>query len=259
METPHSLCLALWTTGAMSEQDSGAPTVGLVTRVGRAVVAELAVRGMVVGWAAETAGAARRSQVDSAPGDGAPVAGGLRTVRYQLRAQHHTRHNVAVSQPPPANHHGVTNIFDGSAHIVVQAGNIGTIVFPEPPAQATRLDQAAHRLARMVSAQWQDEIAAQGLFRTAPLAVRWRIGRPDLADHPANVGGQVAGTGDDLDRLAANFRRLPQPRLVVLGPAGSGKTTLAILLALTLLRDARPADPGGGLPGDLGSVQCGPA
>ncbi|MFM9700255.1 NACHT domain-containing protein [Streptomyces europaeiscabiei] len=46
-----------------------------------------------------------------------------------------------------------------------------------------------------------------------------------------------------MEELASAFRALPRRRLVALGPAGSGKTTFAVLLTLGLLRTREESDP----------------
>jgi hypothetical protein len=62
-------------------------------------------------------------------------------------------------------------------------------------------------------------------------------GRPVTA-----VNGQRLITGDLTD-LVAKFRQVPSRQLVVLGEPGAGKSVLAILLTLGLLKDPRPGEP----------------
>ncbi|WP_314176567.1 NACHT domain-containing protein [Streptomyces winkii] len=130
---------------------------------------------------------------------------------------------------------GVHNSFSGNATYVIQAGNIfGDVQFHGAPAESAQ-DAAARELARTVHARLRDEAAARGLSGRARLAVRWTAERTS-ADHPENVGGAVPGQGDGLTALTAAYRNLPARRLVILGGPGAGKTSLAILLALELLR-----------------------
>ncbi|MFC4517985.1 NACHT domain-containing protein [Streptomyces ehimensis] len=99
----------------------------------------------------------------------------------------------------------------------------------------TQLADAQAALARLVTLQWREEALLRQLFDPAPLPVSWSD-CPCLADHREVTGGPVTCRADRTEELAARFRALPRSRLVVLGPAGSGKTTLAILLTLGLLR-----------------------
>jgi hypothetical protein len=130
---------------------------------------------------------------------------------------------MAVHESEP-----VRNEFSGTADFVVQAGNIDQVhvhlgdAFP--------IDKAAQELCRIVAAQWQEEAAEQRLYTPVPLEVHW-------------TSTDLAARSDEPDRFAAAFRALPRQRLVVLGEAGTGKTTLALLLVLALLRGARASDP----------------
>ncbi|MCH6161723.1 NACHT domain-containing protein [Streptomyces marispadix] len=130
---------------------------------------------------------------------------------------------------------GVHNSFSGSATYVIQAGNIfGDVRFHGAPAE-TAQDAAARELARAVHARWRDEAAARGLADRARPAVRWTAERA-AADHEANVGAAVPERGDGLSALTGAYRALPARRLVILGGPGAGKTSLAVLLMLELLR-----------------------
>ena len=123
----------------------------------------------------------------------------------------------------------VHNEFSGHATYLVQAGTlIGDVVLPPVPQ-----DRAARELALVVHAQWRDEALVRGLAGAGQLPVRW-VADWSVADHPRNVGAGVAG---GLADLAAAFREMPGRRLVIIGEPGSGKTSLAILLTLELLRD----------------------
>ncbi|MCC8243098.1 NACHT domain-containing protein [Saccharothrix luteola] len=112
---------------------------------------------------------------------------------------------------------------------------------PSTPGQVA---DAALLLARLVRRQWQDEAALRQLFDPAPLPVRWAdCSLPDVGDHRQLIGDPVSCRADAPQELASAFRGLPRRRLVVLGPAGSGKTTFAVLLTLALLRDRDPDEP----------------
>ncbi|MEU4770062.1 hypothetical protein AB0H12_43270 [Actinosynnema sp. NPDC023794] len=92
--------------------------------------------------------------------------------------------------------------------------------------------------------QWQDEAALRQLFDPAPLPVRWAdCSLPDVGDHRQLIGDPVTCRADAPQELASAFRGLPRRRLVVLGPAGSGMTTFAVLITLALLRDRDADEP----------------
>jgi DNA-binding SARP family transcriptional activator len=103
-----------------------------------------------------------------------------------------------------------------------------------------RLDRAAEALSTAISRQWTVEAQHRSLHRPEPVHVRWSAtGRP-VAPSPA---GDEPGRPDlhgDLTDVVEKFRLLPVRQLVVLGEPGAGKTVLAVLLTLGLLRDLRP-------------------
>ncbi|MFH8746590.1 NACHT domain-containing protein [Streptomyces rimosus] len=107
-----------------------------------------------------------------------------------------------------------------------------------------QVDEAAQVLARLVLRQWQDEAVLRQLFDPAPLPVVWSDSAlPGVSDHRELIGDPITCRADATQELAAAFRGLPRRRLVALGPAGSGKTTLAVLLTLALLRDRSANEP----------------
>jgi hypothetical protein len=103
-------------------------------------------------------------------------------------------------------------------------------------ATPTQLDLAAEALARLTASQWRAEAATRGLLDPRPMWVGWRS-RSDLADHLENVGAAITGSSDEATSFAADFTQLPRRRLVIVGNAGSGKTTLAVLLLLALVEE----------------------
>ncbi|MEH0625280.1 NACHT domain-containing protein [Streptomyces stelliscabiei] len=139
-------------------------------------------------------------------------------------------------------------VVDSTIGTLVQIGVInGPSVLQfvqQAPLPVEALELAAQTLAKNVFRQWREEANAWDIAKPEPIRVRWRASWPD-ADHPYNVGGEVAGQGDRVGTMAEAFLALRQRRLVVLGEAGAGKTTLAVLLTLDLLtRRLRGADGG---------------
>jgi hypothetical protein len=116
--------------------------------------------------------------------------------------------------------------------------------------------RAADRLAAAVGAQLRDEAAVRPSDPDA-LRVRWVAAETTLGDD-WDVLVELAGSGDDPqatswatgpDELAAAdgdlatvLAKVPTNRLVVLGEAGAGKTTLAVRLVLDLLAGRSSGD-----------------
>ncbi|MFD0229667.1 NACHT domain-containing protein [Streptomyces hirsutus] len=115
-----------------------------------------------------------------------------------------------------------------------------------------QLTEAQRALALLVERQWRKEAGLRQLHKPVPLPVSWSdsdsADSPDssetgVRDHPELIGGTISCRADQVEELAAAFRRLPRRRLVVLGPAGSGKSTFAVLLALSLLHTRQDDEP----------------
>ncbi|WP_103349548.1 BTAD domain-containing putative transcriptional regulator [Amycolatopsis sp. CA-128772] len=99
---------------------------------------------------------------------------------------------------------------------------------PQTPPEH-HFDRAVTELAEAVTWQWRAEAELRSLHRPQPIALRWSA---------------AAGPGrGELDDIAGAFAALPVPQLVVLGEPGSGKSVLALVLTLELLRVRAPGAP----------------
>jgi DNA-binding SARP family transcriptional activator len=107
---------------------------------------------------------------------------------------------------------------------------------PGPPAETPPdhlFGRAVTELAEAVTWQWRAEAELRSLHRPQPIVLRWSaVARP----------GKPALRGD-LDDIAETFTALRVRQLVVLGDPGSGKSVLALMLTLELLRARAPGTP----------------
>ncbi|MET8540480.1 NACHT domain-containing protein [Kitasatospora sp. NPDC004799] len=134
--------------------------------------------------------------------------------------------------------HGPTDIrnvvTDSTVHYLVQIGvlngELHLTVPPQAVAPPTPLGLAEERLARSLLYQWRAEADAWDMADPEPLAVRWVHSRTALAP-----GTELGGRGDRVGTMAGALLGLEHRRLLILGGAGAGKTTLAVLLTLELL------------------------
>jgi hypothetical protein len=94
------------------------------------------------------------------------------------------------------------------------------------PLSDTTLAKAREDLAKALADGWAEEDRLRRINDPWPLPVRWE--------------GPLAGQFDEIGQMYAD---LPHRRLVILGPAGAGKTALAIKLVRELLRQRHPGDP----------------
>ncbi|MDG4814830.1 NACHT domain-containing protein [Micromonospora sp. WMMD956] len=125
-------------------------------------------------------------------------------------------------------------VVDGTVGVLIQVGVLNGEFVVQAPAPVEPLEKAADVLAQSVFAQWREEANTWDLADPAPLKVSWAQ-RWDVADHPEKVGAGGSGRIDGVETVAGAFLAGEQRRLVILGVAGAGKTTLAVLLALELL------------------------
>ncbi|MEU4226376.1 NACHT domain-containing protein [Nonomuraea sp. NPDC026600] len=118
---------------------------------------------------------------------------------------------------------------------------------PAPAPTSADIGTAKDILAGLVAQQWRDETVLRSLGDPEPMPLAWRsTERRELADHPEIIAkGAVAFPGLDVHMadMARNFRALRCRRLIILGGAGTGKTTLAVQLVLELLRTRQPEEP----------------
>ncbi|EEP70276.1 transcriptional regulator, partial [Micromonospora sp. ATCC 39149] len=115
---------------------------------------------------------------------------------------------------------------------------------------ARSLDEHQSALRAAVRQQWRVEEALRRVQDPVPIPVRWEALPAGLGgqDHWANVGLAGAGAVEvavagRLAEVATVFRRIPSRRLVVLGPAGGGKSVLLIRLVLDLISGGQPGEP----------------
>jgi thioredoxin-like negative regulator of GroEL len=105
------------------------------------------------------------------------------------------------------------------------------------------LTRALEDLAVEVERQWSQEAWQRQVIQPVPLRVRWSsTGRPVAAardvvfDDVTDADWSAIPLQGDVESVAAAFGELPYRQLVVLGEPGAGKTVLAMLLTLQLLK-----------------------
>ena len=94
-----------------------------------------------------------------------------------------------------------------------------------PPVSKITLDQARAGYADALAKQWAKEDELRQVYDPWPMPVRWQV-----------AGGEVQRFGD----ILSTFKRTS--RLVILGPAGAGKSVLAIKLVRDLLAARQAGD-----------------
>lgn len=103
-------------------------------------------------------------------------------------------------------------------------------------------------LAMAVAGQWCEEERLRRLQDPCPIPVGWRNGSQDITDHWANIRchpnlDRALDLSGQVQEIADIFAKIPSGRLVILGPAGGGKSVAALRLTLGLLARRSPSDP----------------
>jgi tetratricopeptide (TPR) repeat protein len=112
---------------------------------------------------------------------------------------------------------------------------------PAPDADPPTLDEMAAGLARVVREKWQAVEQIRQVHDPFPIPVRWDNATETLVDHWENIHGRPAPLplSGEISTIAKTYLGIPSGRLVVLGRAGAGKSTLAGRLVLDLLDPKR--------------------
>lgn len=124
-------------------------------------------------------------------------------------------------------------IFTVAAALVPFVGTLLLWLRGAPPTSKLTLQEASDGLAKTLARQWAEEDIVRRTYDPYPLPVRW---------HSVNAVGEGQGSQEFKDIHSAFAQA---QRLVILGPAGAGKSVLAVKLVRDLL-EAR--EPGGRIP-----------
>ncbi|MFI5963442.1 NACHT and WD40 repeat domain-containing protein [Streptomyces asoensis] len=118
---------------------------------------------------------------------------------------------------------------------------------PQPPAREGDL---VDTLAETLQSQWDDEVVARRLRDPSVIPLAWSATERSVVDTPDAItgssgtrmrsqalAGRLHGGFDEATRrLGDGYRQIPSGRLVVLGEPGAGKTVLAVMFVLGLLK-----------------------
>lgn len=112
---------------------------------------------------------------------------------------------------------------------------------PKTTSTTGQIARASQELSDQILAQWSLEMA--NLELQTPLSIHWKPSPSDIRDHTRRAGLIKSGETTRIADLVTTFLGLPQRRLIILGSAGSGKTTLAILFTIQLSEQRTPETP----------------
>jgi hypothetical protein len=108
-------------------------------------------------------------------------------------------------------------------------------------ASVEHVESAAEWLRTAVAIQWRAEVERRGLSAVTPIPLRWRqTPRPVTAMRSSRVFHLDEGTLADISNA---IEHQDCTRLVVLGGPGAGKTTVGVLVLLSLVAEADKTDP----------------
>lgn len=145
---------------------------------------------------------------------------------------------------------------DARHGLIVQAGQIGRVTIDRAPPHRSRvLDDVTDMFALAMSTQWEDAAHDRRLLQPAPLPIRWRQCREQVAGSLAAAGISRADydaplaplpglthvtpqmlEGGDQRSLHHVYGGLPHGRLLIGTGTGTGKSSAAVLLLLDALR-----------------------
>lgn len=144
---------------------------------------------------------------------------------------------------------GVPFVWIATGLLVVAAVVLQGAPVQERVAGSATPEGVLRSLRDTIEVQWRTEaVRSRSLSDPAPMPVRWNLtAAVELGGHVGQValGGEVSwsGTAKDIAGLVAEFRGLGTRRLVIVGGAGAGKTTLAIQLVRELVAHWESGDP----------------